>query len=64
MLTRRPSRSSPGTSAIPAGRTSPVNEFRIVMNAYFDADLPILPDRVWLSPDYARMYDFVEHRRE
>jgi hypothetical protein len=34
------------------------------MNAYFDADLPILPDRVWLSPDYARMYDFVEHRRE
>lgn len=57
----------PGVDAAAAGvtdRTSPVNEFRIVLNAYFDADLPILPDRVWLSPDYARMYDFVEHRRE
>ena len=57
----------PGVDAVEAGvtdRTSPVNEFRIVMNAYFGADLPLLPDRVLLSPDYARMYDFVEHQRE
>lgn len=57
----------PGVDPAEAGvtdRTSPVNEFRIVMNAYFGADLPLLPDRVLLSPDYARMYDFVEHQRE
>jgi hypothetical protein len=47
-----------------ADRTSPVNEFRIVFNAYFDADLPLLPDITYLSPDYARMYDFVEYPRE
>ena len=32
-------------------RTSPVNEFRIVFNAIFDANLPILPDLTYLSPD-------------
>ena len=42
-------------------RTSPVNEFRIVFNAYFDADLPLLPDVTYLSPDYDNMYDFVEY---
>lgn len=57
----------PGVDAAAAGvtdRTSPVNEFRIVFNAYFDADLPLLPDVTYLSPDYARMYDFVEYPRE
>ena len=39
--------------------TSPVNEFRVVFDAYFDADLPLLPDETYLSPDYARMWDFV-----
>jgi hypothetical protein len=43
--------------------TSPVNEFRIVLNAYFGADLPLLPDQTYLSPDYARMYDFVPYER-
>jgi hypothetical protein len=57
----------PGVDAAAAGvndRTSPVNEFRIVFNAYFDAGLPLLPDVTYLSPDYARMYDFVEYPRE
>ena len=40
-----------------------VNEFRIVFNAYFGTDLPLLPDTVYLSPDYARMYDFIEYTR-
>jgi hypothetical protein len=42
-------------------RTSPVNEFRIVLNATFDAGLPLLPDETFLSPNYARMYDFVPY---
>jgi hypothetical protein len=44
-------------------RISPVNAFRIVFNAYFGADLPLLPDTVYLSPDFDRMYDFVEYER-
>jgi Sulfatase len=41
--------------------TSPVNEFRIVLDAYFDANLPLLPDLSYLSPDYSRFYDFVPY---
>lgn len=44
-------------------RSSPVNTFRYVMNAYFDAELPLLPDSVFLSPTYRQMYDFVEIQR-
>jgi hypothetical protein len=44
-------------------RMSPVNEFRIVFNAYFGAELPLLPDTVYLSPDYDHLYDFVEYQR-
>ena len=44
-------------------RISPVNAFRVVFNAYFDAGLPLLPDVTWLSPDYAHIYDFVEYAR-
>ena len=44
-------------------RSSPVNTFRYVMNAYFDADLTPLPDVSFLSPDYAHLYDFVEIER-
>jgi hypothetical protein len=44
-------------------RISPVNAFRIVFNAYFGADLPLLPDTVHLSPDFDHMYDFVEFVR-
>jgi hypothetical protein len=42
-------------------RTSPVNEFRIVFNAMYGTDLPLLPDMTFLSPDYAHMYDFVAY---
>jgi hypothetical protein len=41
--------------------TSPVNEFRVVFDAYFDANLPLLPNETYLSPDYARMWDFVRY---
>jgi hypothetical protein len=44
-------------------RISPVNAFRIVFNAYFGADLPLLPDTVYLTPDYDHLYDFVEYER-
>jgi Sulfatase len=56
----------PGVDPASAGvhdRSSPVNTFRYVMNAYFDADLPLLPDSVFLSPTYRQLYDFVEVRR-
>ena len=57
----------PGVDAAEFGiydRISPVNAFRIVFNAYFGADLPLLPDVSYLSPDYARMYDFREYPRD
>jgi hypothetical protein len=57
----------PGVDPEAAGihpRLSPVNTFRIVFGQYFGADLPMLPDRVYLTPNYARMYDFVEHERD
>jgi hypothetical protein len=44
-------------------RTSPVNAFRILFNAYFGADLELLPDVTYLSPDTDHMYDFVEYER-
>jgi hypothetical protein len=44
-------------------RTSPVNAFRILFNAYFGAQLELLPDVTYLSPDYDHMYDFVEYPR-
>jgi hypothetical protein len=53
----------PGMDPADAGfndRSTPVNTFRYVMNAFFDADLAPLPDVSFLSPDYARLYDFVE----
>ena len=56
----------PGIDPEAAGvhdRMSPVNTFRIVFNEYFGADLPPLPDRVYLTPNYARMYDFTEYER-
>ena len=44
-------------------RTSPVNAFRILFNAYFDAGLELLPDVTYLSPDHDHMYDLVEYPR-
>jgi len=56
----------PGVDAAAVGvhdRITPVNAFRVVFNAYFDADLPMLPDTTYLSPSYGRMYDFVPYER-
>jgi hypothetical protein len=38
--------------------TTPVNTFRILFNALFDAGLPLLPDVSYHSPNYDRLYDF------
>jgi hypothetical protein len=37
---------------LPKGMT-PVNTFRLVLNEYFDADLPLLPNRAFYS-DYGK----------
>jgi hypothetical protein len=56
----------PGVDAEAEGfsdRISPVNAFRIVFNAYFDAGLELLPDVTYLSPDHDHMWSFVEYPR-
>ena len=45
-------------------RSAPVNALRVVLNAFFDAGLPLLPETVYLSPDYPRSYDFVPVERD
>lgn len=39
---------------------TPVNEFRVVFNAIFDAGLPMLEERVYAHVDYKHFYDFIE----
>lgn len=39
---------------------TPVNEFRIVFNAVFDAGMPLLPDRVYAHTDYRHFYEFID----
>jgi hypothetical protein len=39
---------------------SSVNTWRIVFNARFGTDLPMLPDRVWAHVDIRHFYDFFE----
>ena len=39
---------------------TPLNLFRSVFNAAFDAGLPILPDRNWIFVDQRHLYDLVE----
>ncbi|HEX2142407.1 MAG TPA: hypothetical protein VHK28_09090, partial [Candidatus Limnocylindria bacterium] len=56
----------PGVDAREAGfdnSISPVNEFRVVFNALFGSNLPLLPDRYYLSPDYDHMWSLVEYER-
>ncbi len=38
---------------------TPVNTFRVIFDAYFEAELPLLADRVYFS-SWDRPYDFVE----
>jgi len=39
---------------------TPVNSFRVVLNAYFGTDLPLLPDRIFAHRSQQRFYDFFE----
>jgi len=39
---------------------TPVNAFRIIFNARFGTDLPLLPDRIWAHEDLYHFYDFFE----
>lgn len=39
---------------------TPVNTFRIIFNARFGTDLPLLPDRSWAHEDLSHFYDFFE----
>lgn len=41
-------------------RLTPVNNFRIVFNAYFGTDFPLLPDRSFSFTDIDHAYDFFE----
>ncbi len=45
--------------AVPTTLSS-VNTFRLIFNAYFDADLPLLPDRTFTSAGKYRPYDLTE----
>jgi hypothetical protein len=44
----------------PYDTISPVNTFRMVFDAYFDARLPLLPDRSYVFVNEEHLYDFVE----
>lgn len=53
----------PGVDPEEAGLYSsitPVNSFRVVLNAYFGTDLPLLEDRIWAHTSQQRFYDFFE----
>ena len=39
---------------------TPVNLFRVVFNAAFDAGLPLLPERNWVFVDQRHLYDLVD----
>ncbi len=41
-------------------RLTPVNAFRIILNARFGTELPLLPDRTWSHFDLYRFYEMFE----
>jgi hypothetical protein len=54
---------APGADLEAAGlhdSITPVNAFRIIFNARFGTDLPLLPDRTWAHTDLSHFYDFFE----
>jgi hypothetical protein len=53
----------PEAAGLYAGIT-PVNSFRVVFNAYFGAELPLLPDRVFAHVSQQRFYEFFEVTEE
>ena len=45
---------------LPYPTISSVNTFRLVFDDYFDANLPLLPDRSFTSRSKHRLYDMTE----
>jgi len=39
---------------------TPVNEFRVLFNAYFGLDLPLLPDRNYIWPNQSDIYTYLD----
>jgi hypothetical protein len=39
---------------------TPVNSFRLIFNDYFDARLPLLPDRTWVYRDEAHPHEYTD----
>jgi hypothetical protein len=51
----------PGEEApVPYPGISPVNGFRLVLDAYFGADLPLLPDRHYVFRDAKHQYELLD----
>lgn len=53
----------PGRSAEEVGfyaSITPINEFRVIFNAYFGLDLPLLPDRNYIWPNQSDIYTFID----
>ena len=49
----------PEAPVLPTDMSS-VNTFRLVLGAYFGADLPLLPDRSFTSASKLRPYDLTD----
>ena len=47
-------------SPSPSTTLSSMNTFRLIFDRYFDADLPLLPDRSYTSAGKFRPYDMTE----
>jgi hypothetical protein len=42
------------------GTITPVNQFRVLFNAEFGLDLPVLPDRNYIWPDQSDIYNYID----
>jgi hypothetical protein len=39
---------------------TPVNSFRVILNAYFNTGIPLLPDRNYIIPDKEHLFEFID----
>lgn len=39
---------------------TPVNQFRVLFNEYFDLDLAVVPDRNYIFPNQGNLYEFID----